>query len=1708
MNVVLISDDSKEAKILKSELTKAIPETRVDVCASVSASLSRLATPGMCDVVILDTCVPAAEAINLVSAIRKEKKPIGIIGLLGATEKEVPADLLKAGADNFAIKRPGYAAQVVEMIQQLKSRDRGDAASSSRRQVRLLYAGNFEMAQYQLSNVPQIKLERAPITPDGILQLTEFGAFQADALILESALTGTNTLKAVKDVGQKLPDVPIIVIADPGDEETAIYSLRAGAADCIARTGNYFHRMLLVLQKEIARRELIRERSALKSREERLRHIVESMPAGVTVIAPDGAFLAINDAGLRLVGATRLDQIVGKNIVDLIPNEDRQRVLNFLTTVCSGTGASIQLHWKGPEGPPVSIALRAVPMRRDAGGSTAALAVLNSEAESRGDQIAGDTKSILEKAAKEYDAKLREFQGKLKQQESAVRESESLRIAAEEQLAQLKGAAEEAATQYKRILEEHRVERENWEQARQGFQEQCAKIESVEQSLRSAQSNLLETHKTEQAEWELKRQELEQKQQTAEKQLAELSELLRKEHLQQDFLLLEVEQKTTLAEDYRAKLELALQSSEGNEAQRTAKEAALKEAESKIEQLIGAHNTELSRRDLGFQELEQKLEIVERQNASLESALQSESSLAKLAETYKSELQERDSVNQALEQKFQTVEAQVIALQTALQESESKLAKLTETKLSELSQRDSAYQELNQKCQVAETQATALQTALRESEAKLAQLTEAQLSEFSRRDSAYQELTQKRQVAETQAATLQTALQESEAKLAQLTEAQHSEFSRRDSAYQELNQKCQAAETQAAALHTALQESEAKLAQLTEVQLSEFSRRDSAYQELNQKCQAAETQAAALHTALQESEAKLAQLTEAQLSEFSQRDSAYQELTQRCQAAETQAAALQTALQESESKLAQLTESQLSELSQRDSAYQELNQKCQAAETQAAALQTALQESESKLAQLTEVQLSEFSRRDSAYQELNQKCQAAEAKATDLQSALGETEAKLAQLAEARNAELSLRDSAYRELDRQCQASEAQAVALKAALQESESKIAQLTEAQLSEISRRDATVQDLEQRLKSAEAQTLLLQSALNNAKSNLTEAADMHNAELSRRNTVYQELEQKFLDAESQITALKVAVHEARTSQEQLSEAHKSELSRRDAEFRELQEKLQASENQLQALQGDRTDLIEISAAHKAELAKKDQAQKELESKYQAIEKQRAALQSALHDMESGLGQINEKHSTEITQRDFAQKKAEQKYQAAEKQRLALEDALHDAQSSLAKLTETYQAEQTQWETARQELEQKWQAAEKQHATTMQNAAKETESRLAWISEQNQAKAAQLEKMQQELDQLNAAYGQITASTTDFHLRNQRLSRFTSIGVLLAKKDGQVLECNDAAARIFGYASAEEALSQTGANPFKIYAFEGALAARLQKDGRLENIEWSSLSQDGKLIRVQENATLVEGPAGSDMLVERILTDISKMHKLGEEVRRARRMESTGDLAAATVKSLKDVCASLAHSGELLVKSPKDIDAVQRLAEALLTDANRGVKHARQFLSVALKADRTPSLLNLNDILVKNDNLLHSLIGEDIDLQTVLTPRIGLVSSDHNEMVQLIGSLLASSREALPLGGTVTIETANIEIDSLAPGYPAGLRSGIYVQITFSADGISVQPERRTGANRTIVERMGGYLETANDPKLGNIYRVFLPRVEATAQQPSAALSNTADA
>jgi PAS domain S-box-containing protein len=1597
MNIVFITNDPSDGDNLKQELENQATAIHIVASLNTQDALANLSTSAPCDAVLLDASVSNTDAVNLVSAIRSEKKSLGIVALVGTAEGNPPTDLIKAGVDKLVLKRAGFVSPLAEALIKAADRHRSNSVYHAR-QTRLLYAGDAETIRQNLSSLTYLTVEPVTFAPDGFLRLPEITSFQNEILVIDFAASGANTLKAIKDVHLRVPEVAIILLTEPGDEEIAIQALNMGATDCLAKTDSCFMRLLPAIEREIKHRELIRESTAIKTREERLRQIVETMPVGVTVIAPDGSILAINHVGLKLIGANRLEQVIGKSILQLLPPEEREKILTFLATIDKGAATSVFSEWTGLDGTISGIQLRAVPMRRDPDGTIVALAVMSTPSDSQnGEFFESEADKKLEEniAIPKSETRREESQDEDNSHQSmweaAYRRAESDRATAEEQLARLRASAEEAKTRYKTLLEEQRAERENWEKARRAFEEQYAKIESEAQFLRSSQESLLETHSADRAQWESKLQELEQKQLSVEANLAQASDEFDNERSQWNSARLELEQKFQTAEELRSWLE-----------------TDLRKADSRLAQQAKAHAAERDQWDITRLELEKKYRAIENHRSGFE---------------------------------------------TALREADSIIAQLIENNNVERSQWDAARLALEQKYQEAEEHRSRLETELREADAKLSQQAETYAAERSQRNADRLALEQKYQEAEEHRSRLETELREADSNLAQQAETYAAEHSQRDAARLELEQKYQEAEEHRSRLETELREADSRLAQQADTYAAEHSQRDAARLELEQKYQEAEEHRSRLETELRAVDAKLAQQAEAYAAERSQWDAARLELEQRYQEAEKRQSEPEAALQEAESRLAQQAEAYAAERSQWDADRLELERKYQAVEDQRSAFETALHEADSVIAQLIEGNNAQRTQWDADRLELEQKHQEAERQRSELEAALQQAELRLTQEAEAHNSARSQWDAARLELEKKFQAAEEQRFRLETDLREADSKIAQLIENHNAERSQWDITRLELEKKNQAAEDQRSTLDSALRDLDSKLVKLIENHNAERAQWDAARLEFEQKYRTADDQRSTLEVALNEANSKLAQLIENHNAERAQWDA------------------------------------------ARLEFEQKYQAAEGQRSTLNSALRDLDSKLVKLIENHNAERAQWDAVRLELEQKNQSAEDQLSKLEATLNEADSKIARLIESQDAERSGWHLTQQELERKCQAAEEQHTAEMEAAVREAESRLGGILSENRAKSEHLEEIRQQVEQLKTDMERLKAELKDANIRHEKLSQATSVGVILATREGRVLECNEAAARMFGYVGAEEALSQSEEDAFRIYSFEGVLDTRLQREGSLTEIEWSTLGRDGRLIRFQEDAKLKYAPGRESPLVERILTDITKVHRLSEEIRRTRRMESTGDLAAATVRSLKSLCTSCAHWAKLLMEKPDDSDAVRRVAETLAKNANRGIRHTRQFLAVALKSDRAPELVSLNEILETNNSLLRSLAGEDIDLQMVLSPHLGLVTGDRQEMIQLISNLVASSREALPLGGAVTVETVNVDIDTSTASYPADMQSGTYVQMTITADGCVVQPERRTASNRMIVERMGGWLETTNNAESGNIHQIYLPRVEAFA-------------
>ncbi|NLT65848.1 MAG: PAS domain-containing protein, partial [Acidobacteria bacterium] len=575
MNVLFVTDDLREADLIKSELEKYIPSFRLDISPGIPTAASKLAGPDLVDIVLLDTSVSHPDKITIAASIRKANRSTGVVALMRESDPTPHQDLIKAGIDAVVLKRAGFVASLPEAFQQAKRHHNGGNGARMR-PLTLLYAGDFEQARRFLSGVPQLRLEEATFGTDGLLQLQEPGKPAPDLIVFDVSTTGTNTLKAIKDARMRASEIPIILLADPGNDELGVHAMRAGASDCITKTGNYFIRLLLSIQKELGRRELIREKTALKSREERLRHIVESMPVGVAVVSPDGTVMAVNDAGLKLIQRTRLDQIVGKALTDFFPDEERTRISAFLADVCGGTESAFRLASAASEAGTPALDFRGVPLHRDNKGTIAALVVLDVAPKEP------ETPGLL----REYEEKIAALQTAFEKQEAKLKEAESLRTAAEAQQTQLKNAVEEITSRYEAALEEHG----KWEEAQRQLEEQRATSEELAESLRA-----------EQASWSLRAEELQQKCRAAEEEAAALKTALQN-----------AQYSSSQAVD-ALNAELA-----GHQLIQKELEEKCRIAEDQLRSL----NEEIARRDAIQNELEQKSKAAEEEAAALKTALQ------------------------------------------------------------------------------------------------------------------------------------------------------------------------------------------------------------------------------------------------------------------------------------------------------------------------------------------------------------------------------------------------------------------------------------------------------------------------------------------------------------------------------------------------------------------------------------------------------------------------------------------------------------------------------------------------------------------------------------------------------------------------------------------------------------------------------------------------------------------------------------------------------------------------------------------------------------------------------------------------------------------------------------------------------------------------------------------------------------------------------
>jgi two-component system cell cycle sensor histidine kinase/response regulator CckA len=279
------------------------------------------------------------------------------------------------------------------------------------------------------------------------------------------------------------------------------------------------------------------------------------------------------------------------------------------------------------------------------------------------------------------------------------------------------------------------------------------------------------------------------------------------------------------------------------------------------------------------------------------------------------------------------------------------------------------------------------------------------------------------------------------------------------------------------------------------------------------------------------------------------------------------------------------------------------------------------------------------------------------------------------------------------------------------------------------------------------------------------------------------------------------------------------------------------------------------------------------------------------------------------------------------------------------------------------------------------------------------------------------------------------------------------------------------------------------------------------------GNLRHVMAKRSLFINNSGEKQIIG-ILRDITEYKRLEAQLLQAQKMEAVGVLAGGVAHDFNNLLTVVKGYSEILMESLDPDDPRRSDVEQIANAGQHAAALTTQLLAFSRKQILRPKILSLNDVLVETNKMLRRLIGEDIKLITSVETGLGLVKADPVQMQQIIMNLVVNARDAMPRGGILTIETADIAIDEhYVRNHPPAV-AGPYVMLAISDNGIGMDTATRdhifepfyttkakgkgTGLGLStvygIVKQSDGFIWVYSEPGKGTTFKIYLPRVEGS--------------
>ena len=351
---------------------------------------------------------------------------------------------------------------------------------------------------------------------------------------------------------------------------------------------------------------------------------------------------------------------------------------------------------------------------------------------------------------------------------------------------------------------------------------------------------------------------------------------------------------------------------------------------------------------------------------------------------------------------------------------------------------------------------------------------------------------------------------------------------------------------------------------------------------------------------------------------------------------------------------------------------------------------------------------------------------------------------------------------------------------------------------------------------------------------------------------------------------------------------------------------------------------------------------------------------------------------------------------------------------------------------------------------------------------------------------------------------------------GVFWKDRDGRFLGANHRFALDQGFSTPDVVVGKTDSDlPVARAEAEAFRAADLRVMVRGEPILNAAETQtraDGRMFHLLVSKVPLRDTTGQVSGVLGVYQDVTEYRRMEEQFRQAQKMEAVGRLAGGVAHDFNNLLTVINGYSEIVHYTLPSGDPNRELVGEITKAGERAAGLTRQLLAFSRQTILEPKVLDVNALVRNLENMLRRLLGEDIDLITLLAPDLGRVKADPGLLEQAVVNLCVNARDAMPRGGKITVETSETDLQPSYAEAHSDVPPGRYVQISVADTGEGMTPEvqarifepffttkeagKGTGLGLSMVfgfvKQSGGHVRVHSEPGRGAEFKVYLPRFD----------------